>query len=715
MSAAPSTVSSTVPTARPAPSTRVVRYVVVLAAPVAAVGLLLAVGALSASTEPGLPDPGAAVRVGIPLAQSVRDIAAMVTVGMLTVAAWCVGPTAGATRTRSQEGARRDALEGPRQRLVDLALLAAATWSAAGAALIVLTYADAAGVSLTEPGLVDQALFFAQNFELGRYLFASSAIAALVALGCTVAGRQGAVGLLVLLALAGLWPMALTGHAAGTLNHDDAVNLQAFHLLGTSVWLGGLAAIALARPWLGSQLVTVVRRYSTLAGWSFLVVGVSGTLGAALRLQQVAGLWSGYGAVLLVKVAALGLVGTLGWWHRARLIDQMEAGRPGRFLRVVALDVAVLAVAAGAGVALSRTEPPAAPGAERPLSAAESLLGKDLPPALDATGWFTRWDIDSLWLPVAVVMVVTYLVAVRRLARRGDHWSPLRTLTWVLGWSLLTWATSGAPGAYGEVLFSMHMVQHMTIAMAVPMFLVLSAPVTLAMRAIPRRRDGSDGGREWLLRLVHSLPAQLLGHPVVAAGLFVVSLVAFYYSSLFELSLQAHTAHQLMVVHFLASGYLFCNAIIGIDPGPERPVFPFRALLLMVTFGFHAFFSVSLMSSNRVLAESWFSSLQRDWGASLLEDQNLGASIGWALGDYPLAVMAVALVALWVGSDRRERRRFDRHEDRSGDAELTAYNDHLGRLSGRRGGVAEPAPDPLTTQPAATPPVPAREPDASPG
>lgn len=127
MSAGPSTVPSTVPTARPAPSTRALRYVLVLAAPVAAVGLLLAVGALAASTEPGLPDPGAAVRVGIPLIQSVRDIAAMVTVGLLVVAAWCVGPTAGATRTRSQDSGRRDALEGPRQRMVDLALLAAAT------------------------------------------------------------------------------------------------------------------------------------------------------------------------------------------------------------------------------------------------------------------------------------------------------------------------------------------------------------------------------------------------------------------------------------------------------------------------------------------------------------------------------------------------------------------------------------------------------------
>ena len=36
----------------------------------------------------------------------------------------------------------------------------------------------------------------------------------------------------------------------------------------------------------------------------------------------------------------------------------------------------------------------------------------------------------------------------------------------------MLWATSGAPGAYGEVLFSMHMVQHMTLATGVPVFIM---------------------------------------------------------------------------------------------------------------------------------------------------------------------------------------------------------------------------------------------------
>ena len=162
--------------------------------------------------------------------------------------------------------------------------------------------------------------------------------------------------------------------------------------------------------------------------------------------------------------------------------------------------------------------------------------------------------------------------------------------------------------------------------------------------------------------------------------MFIVSMVAFYYSSLFETSLESHTAHVLMTLHFLFAGYLFAEVVVGADPGLQRPVYPLRALLLMVTFGFHALFAVSLMASTTVLARGWFTLLRGEGVDALLEDQYLGASIGWALGEYPVAVMAAALMVSWVQADGRERRRYDRREDREQDRQLMAYNEYLREL-----------------------------------
>ncbi|WKN46612.1 cytochrome c oxidase assembly protein [Nocardioides sp. Arc9.136] len=649
-------------------------------------------GGLAPLGVPGLPDPGVVTRVALPTVQVLRDMVAMGAVGALVVAATCVPP--------AHPGKDENRVRGIRGRLVLVAQLCATAWVVADGALLALVYADASGTAPRQAGFWSEVVFFARSYELGQYLLWGAALAAVVAVGSALLQRTSTLGLVTATALVALWPIALTGHAAGTLNHNDAVNLQMVHLVGISVWFGGLLALALIWRQLGPSLASVVRRYSVLAGWGLVLVSASGLAGAWLRLPSPGAAWSSYGALLAAKVGAVACLAAAGWWHRHHLIDRLDrtkqdsrdtgdtggtggAGKSvgGAFARLVVVELVVLAGAAGIGVALSRTAPPAPAGGQEPLTTAQSMLGTVMPPALDAAGWFTRWNLDTLFLPIAVGAIAWYLIGVRRLRRRGVAWSWLRTASWVTGWLLFIWATNGAPNTYGRVLFSMHMVQHMTIATAVPTFLVLGTPVTLALRTLRRRTDGSRGPREWLLQLVHSLPAQLLGHPVVASALFVVGMVAFYYSSLFETSLEAHTAHVLMTVHFMASGYLFAEVIVGDDPGLQRPPYPLRALLVMITFGFHALFSVTLMSSSRILAEDWFAALGRDWGDTLAGDQYLGASIGWGMGEYPLLVMAIALLISWVRADGRERRRFDRREDRENGRQLAQYNDYLRQLS----------------------------------
>lgn len=632
-----------------------------------------ATGALAPLGVVGLPDPGPLTRVGLPGVQALRDLSALLTVGLLVVAATCLAPEA---------GEQESSVTGVRRRAVLYAQVSAAAWFTGNLLLVGLVFSDASGSRIDSRDFWEQATFFATSYELGQYLLWGAVLAAAVALTCALTSSASTLGLAAALSIAGLWPMALTGHAAGTLQHVDAVNLQMFHLLGLGVWAGGLLALVLLRPHLTGGVGAALRRFSTLATWGLVLVTVSGLLGAALRLPSPGAVVSAYGALLAFKFAAVVVLAAAGRQQRTRLADETYAGRRATFWRMVGFEAAVLIGAAGAGVALTRTAPPAPETPPRPLTAAETMLGEALPPPLDAATWWSTWSLDSLFLPLGLVAAVSYVLGVRRLSARGVRWPWWRTVLWLTGCALFLWATNGPPGAYGRVLFSMHMVQHMTIATAVPVFLVLGAPITLALRALRRRDDGSRGPREWLLQTVHSLPAQLLGHPIVACGLFVVGMVAFYYSSLFEISLETHTGHVLMTLHFLLSGYLFAECLVGVDPGLRRPVYPLRALLVMVTFGFHALFSVSLMASTRVLAEDWYGGLGRTWGESLADDQYLGASLGWLLGEYPLAVIAVALLVSWVSADRRETRRFDRREAREEDRQLNAYNAYLAGLSG---------------------------------
>ena len=161
-----------------------------------------------------------------------------------------------------------------------------------------------------------------------------------------------------------------------------------------------------------------------------------------------------------------------------------------------------------------------------------------------------------------------------RLRRRGDAWPVGRTISWCLGILVLFWATNGGAAAYGHVLFSAHMVQHMVLAMVAPLFLVLAAPVTLLARAVPARKDDSRGPREWVLVRVHSAFGRFMANPVVAAVLFAGGMIVFYFTPLFELALTTYAGHLWMIAHFTLVGYLFANALVGVDPGRPAPGTP---------------------------------------------------------------------------------------------------------------------------------------------
>ena len=136
-----------------------------------------------------------------------------------------------------------------------------------------------------------------------------------------------------------------------------------------------------------------------------------------------------------------------------------------------------------------------------------------------------------------------------------------------------------------------------------------------------------------------------------------------------------------MLVHFLITGYLFVQSLIGIDPVPFRFPYPVRLVVLLATMTVHAFFGVSLTSSNNLLAAEWFGAM--GWGTDALAEQQIGGGVAWGIGEFPLLILALTIAVQWTRSDERESKRRDRHAERTGEAELNAYNDRLAAMAKR--------------------------------
>jgi putative copper resistance protein D len=666
-------------------------------ASVAVVAVVLPAGLLAgAFVAPvdGLPDVGALVRFGLPIVRAIHDLAAACTIGLLVVAATIIPE--GRHTSRRVTAARYACASG-------------VVWVVAGFVGLVFSFADLSGTTLSDPTFGAQFQTFVFQLEFLRVAAISFGMALVVTMGAAVVRRRSGMVFLAALSILAILPLSLAGHASEAASHEMAVNSLALHLVAAVLWVGGLLALAMMRPLLGKALAVSVQRYSTLAGWCFVAVAVSGAVNAWIRIGTVGNLASGYGVLVILKVGALVALGLAGWRQRSRVVGRIKADPLAArlFGQLALIEVVVMGAAFALGAALSRSAPPGMDMLAVSPDPAYALTGFGAPAGpLTSSGWFTVWRIDWLWLTVALLAVTLYLLGVRRMRVRGDSWPAARTIGWVLGWAIVVWATSGAPGVYGRLQFSVHMVMHMTVSMAAPIIMVLAAPITLALRTLTPRHDNTLGPRELLLGLVHSKFLAVIGNPIVAAAIFFGSLIVFYFSPLFELALRTHTGHVLMTTHFLLAGYLFAWVLVGIDPGPRRWSPPLLLVILFGTISFHAFFGVALTSGTTLLAPSFFQGLHLPWVVNLLADQRTGGAVAWGIGELPTLILALLVTLAWARSDSAESTRLDRRAERDDDAELKAYNAHLGALSGQSGSGAPTAPEPTAPEPTPSEPKP---------
>lgn len=642
---------------------------------VAFLALIAALAYGGGATAQLLADPGALVRWGLPASKMLVNIGAAVMIGSVALALFALSPK------RDEYG-----------HALDIAAAGAGFFTVASGLTGFFTFLSVTNTALSfdDSFGAKLGLFFTQ-VEVGQAWLATTLIGATVTVLCFAIRGQTLMFFVGLLAVASLIPMAQQGHAAGTSGHNAAITALGLHLLFAAVWLGGLITLVFIRKDLEQgRLIAVLRRYSTLALVCFIVVAVSGYVSAELRIGSLDRLLTPYGVLVLVKVAALIVLGMFGALHRNWVIDRMAAASTSvtasitaRFWWLATAELAFMGVASGVAAALARTATPVGEEVPPEQTPAQLLTDEPLPAPLTFVRLFTTWDFDLIWVLVCAFGIFFYLAGVRRLRKRGDAWPVYRSVLWVLGMLVLFYLTNGGINAYQDYLFSIHMLGHMGLTMAVPVLLVPGAPVTLAMRAIQKRSDGSRGAREWILLAVHSKFAGVIANPLVAAVLFAGSLWVFYYTPLLRWAMTDHFGHEWMIIHFLIVGFLFVQSLIGIDPVPYRLPYPFRLLLLIATMAFHAFFGLAIMSSTGLFLADWFGAMGRTWGDTPLGDQQTGGGIAWSVGEIPTVALALVVAIQWAKSDTKEQKRVDRNADRTDDAELKEYNERLEKMAAR--------------------------------
>lgn len=502
------------------------------AASLVALVLSLLVTGSNAGTD--LADAGALVRWGLPVAESLQNFSMAATMGSLVFALGIVPRFLDAARGRAKVNMAHPTDAAQRQknlhrtehpaftRTLTLASAAAITWTIAAIAVLIFSYADISGRSPSGGAdYTSELISYITTIDSGKQEATSIIVAATVA--TLVFAVRSLTGLLLTLGLSlvGIVAMALGGHSSGGDDHMGAVNSLGLHLLGVVLWCGGLMVLAfISRDITGEDAgtgtlaegqrgaasasarrvplaVAVLRRYSVLALFGFVLVVLSGVVNALVRMNSLGDLFTTtYGALVLAKLMLTLVLGAFGVVHRLRLIPMMQSGLTSAargLWYAIACELVLMGATSGLAVSLSRTPPPAPETLDAGAEPVRIITLYDMPPEPHVAEWFTQWRFDWFWVAFISFAAFAYFWALIKVRHAGGHWPLARALSWFLGLFVLLYITCGALAVYSMVLFSVHMVEHMLLTMVCPIFLVLGAPVTLLLRALEPARTAPAG------------------------------------------------------------------------------------------------------------------------------------------------------------------------------------------------------------------------------
>ncbi|WP_022908190.1 cytochrome c oxidase assembly protein [Curtobacterium sp. B18] len=608
------------------------------------VSLLVALVVGGGANAALIADPGAVVRFGLPIARMVVDLAAAATIGGLALA------TVGLSRTAPEWN-----------RAIDVAAGAAGVWTVAAAVSTFFTFLSVAGSTISIDEQFGQSMgVFLTGTELGLAWLVTVLVAAAVTVLCFAVRARGMVALTAGVAMIGLLPLAQQGHAAGTASHDAAVTALGLHLVGAALWVGGLVMLALLRPVIdGDRLPVVVGRYSSIALGCFVLVAVSGVATAQIRVGVLANLFTPYGVLVLVKIAAIVAIGVFGAVQRQRTIRSLVAapGRRGPFWLLVVAELAVMGVASGFAAALGRTATPVdqvALSKTTNPSPAELLTDDPLPHAPGAWGWLTAWNIDLFWLMAAVLLAAAYAAGVVRLRRAGVRWPVRRTVAAGIAIVALVVATSGALHTYDRFLVSANVGSHVLLGLVVPALVWAAAPVQLIRRAVHPRDDDSTGVREWTGVLVDNPAVRYLVQPFPAFLFLAAAWWAFFATDALRWSISDPTGRTVIDVGFLLVGLLAVPTLLTPVAAGARAASPSALAVRIAGAVVVAAGLVSLGIAMRgplgLLQASWFGAMGRTWGPDPLVDQARAGTVLVVAGiAVVVTVVAVGLVRVRTG------------------------------------------------------------------
>ncbi len=264
-------------------------------------------------------------------------------------------------------------------------------------------------------------------------------------------------------------------------------------------------------------------------------------------------------------------------------------------------------------------------------------------------GWqavLERWEFAPVVTAIVVVFAALYLWGAWRVGRRhpARPWPWWRTGLFLGGLAVVVLATESGIGAYDDVLFWDHMIQHLMLIMIAPPLLVLAQPVTLLLHA------SRNPVHTWAKRVVRSRVVSFLTWPPFVLVLYAATIAGTHLTGLMSLVMTNPALHDAEHALYLVVGYLFFLPILGSEPIRWRLSYPIRFVMLVVAMPVDTFTGLVLGTENTPM--KGMSGMRPAGSPSPVADLHAGGAVMWIGGDAIMLGFMMLVFLMWAHADR---------------------------------------------------------------
>jgi len=184
-------------------------------------------------------------------------------------------------------------------RIRNLAIIPAAVWLISSIGVLFVQLADLLAIPILESFDLVVARSFLTQTALGKSFAINIAAAAIVLILIPRISRTTGSIFLLGITFIGVLAPVFQSHTSSSGNHGLAIGSLLIHVIGISLWVGGIIALILINK---SERIIAIPRFSTLALWSAIAVFSSGALNAWTRLNFRDAWNSQYGNLVIYKI-----------------------------------------------------------------------------------------------------------------------------------------------------------------------------------------------------------------------------------------------------------------------------------------------------------------------------------------------------------------------------------------------------------------------------